>query len=70
MHLGYNNNKYKYHLHTFHIKVFNYKKILGVNIDEKLSFNDHIYNYVKKASNVCDMFITNLYNADNVHTFT
>ena len=68
MHLGYNNNKYKYSLHTFDIKESNCEKILGVYIDDKLSFRlviIHIYNCIKKASNVCNMLLTNVYNVDN-----
>ena len=40
-------------------------KILGVFIDNKLTFSDHIFNCVKKANNVCNTFLSNLYDMDN-----
>ena len=41
------------------------KKILGVFIDNKLTFFDHIFNCVKKANNVCNTILSNLYDMDN-----
>ena len=47
------------------MSVSNCEKIIGVYIDDKLSFNDHICNCVKKASSVCNMPLTNVYETDN-----
>ena len=44
---------------TFDIKVSNNEKIFGTYIGEKLLFNGHIFNCVKKANNVCHMLFIN-----------
>ena len=43
----------------------NCEQIIGVYLDDKLLCNMHIYNRVKKASEVCNILLTNVYNADN-----
>ena len=43
MHFGYNNHKYQYSLGTDMLNVSHCEKVLGVLIDDKLTFKDHVY---------------------------
>ena len=40
-------------------------KILGVCLDDKLSFKDHVYEIVNKSSRVCALILNNITNVDN-----
>ena len=63
MHFEYNNHKYQYHsLGINMLNVSHCEKVLGVLIDDKLAFKDHVYICVKKASRVCNILA-------NVHNF-
>ena len=41
------------------------EKVLGIYIDEKLSFKEHVYECVNKASRMCSLVINNVKNVDN-----
>ena len=41
------------------------KKVFGILIDDKLSFKDHAYICVKKASQVCNMILANVHYFEN-----
>ena len=57
IHIGYSNLNYSYKLGNSLVKVSICERILGVQIDNKLSFRDHVFASVKKASNVCNLII-------------
>ena len=65
MHFGYNNHKYQYNLGIEILNVSHCEKVLGVLIDDKLSFKDHVYMCVKKSSQVCNMILANVHNFEN-----
>ena len=65
MYFGNNKHKYQYSLGTDMLKVSHCEKVLGVLIDDKLTFKDHVYMYVKKASQVCNMILANVHNFEN-----
>ena len=62
MHFGYNNHKCQYSLGTDMLNVSHCEKVLGVLIDDKLTFKDHAYMCVKKASQMCNMILANVHN--------
>ena len=41
------------------------KKILGVWLNDKLSFKEHVYEIVNKSSRVCALILNNIKNVDN-----
>jgi hypothetical protein len=41
------------------------EKVLGVLIDDKLSFKEHIYECVNKASRMCTLILNNVQNVNN-----
>ena len=47
------------------VKVSVCEKILGVHIDNKLSFRNHVFPSVKKVSNVCHLILSNVYDVGN-----
>ena len=47
------------------LNVSHCEKVLGVLIDDKLSFKDHVYMCVKKSSQVCNMILANVHNFEN-----
>ena len=47
------------------IGVNNYEKILGVWLDDKLSFKEHVNEIVNKSSRVCALILNNIKNVDN-----
>ena len=61
MHFGYNNHKYQHSLGIDMLNVPHCEKILGVLIDDKLTFKDHVYMCVKK-SQVCNMILAHIHN--------
>ena len=65
MHFGYINHKYQYSLGIDILNVSNCEKVLGVLINDKLTFEDHVYMCVKKASQVCNMILANVLNFKN-----
>ena len=65
MHFGYNNHKYQYSLGTDMLNVSHREKVLGVLINDKLTFKDQVYMCVKKASHVCNMILANVHNFEN-----
>ena len=65
IHIGYSNLNYSYKLGNSLVKVSICERILGVQIDNKLSFRDHVFASVKKASNVCNLILSNVYDVGN-----
>ena len=65
MHFGYNNHKYQYSLGTGMLNVSHCEEVLGVFIDDRLTFKDHVYMRVKKASQACYMILANVHNFEN-----
>ena len=43
MHFGYGNHKYQYNLNIGMLHVYHCEKVLGVLIDDKLTFKDYVY---------------------------
>ena len=41
------------------------KKVLGIYIDEKFSFKEHVYECVNKTSRMCALVLNNVKNVDN-----
>ena len=41
------------------------EKVLGIYIDEKLSFKKHVYECVNKASRMCALVLNNVKNVEN-----
>ena len=65
MHFGHINNYFQYKLNDTNLEISDFERILGVQIDNKLTFANHVYLRIKKASNVCNCILSNVYNADN-----
>ena len=65
MHFGHSNNCFQYSLNNINLEMSNCERILGAHIDNKLTFANHVYICIKKASNVCNCIGSNAYNADN-----
>ena len=61
MHFGCNNKKYQYSLGVEILNISNCEKILGLLIDDKLTFKDHVYKCLKKASQICNMILQQMY---------
>ncbi len=65
IHMGYNNPNLPYHLNDTLLSVSNCERILGVLVDDNLSFSDHIYSCVKKANRISNLILANVYNLEN-----
>ena len=65
MPFGHSNNCFQYKLNDINLEISDCECILGVNIDNKLTFANYVYICIKKASNVCNCILSNVYNADN-----
>ena len=65
IHIGYSNLNYSYKLGNSLVKFSICERILDVQIDNKLSFRDHVFSSVKKASNVCNLILFNVYDVGN-----
>jgi hypothetical protein len=65
IHFGCHNNMFDYQLDNNIIMHSYCEKILGVLVDCNLSFSDHIFNCVKKASKMCNIILTNLQYCNN-----
>ena len=63
-HFRYNNYKYQYSLGIDMLNILHCDKVL-VLINDRLTFKDHEYMCVKKASQVCNMLLANVHNFDN-----
>ena len=65
IHIGHSNLNFQYTLDNELLMVSQCERILGVLIDNKLSFKDHVYTCAKKASQICNIILANMYNLDN-----
>ena len=65
MHFGHSNNCFQYKLNDTNLETSDFECIPGVRIDNKLTFANHVYICIKKASGVCDCILSNVFNADN-----
>ena len=66
MYFGYDNHKYQHSLGIEILNVLHCENVLGVLIGDKLTFKDHVYMSVKKASQVCNMILANVHNFENI----
>ena len=64
-HFGYKNLNFNYYFDNNIFTTSYCKKILGVMIDNKLSFKEHIYDCVKKASKICNIVFANIMHVNN-----
>ena len=55
IHFGHKNSNFEYYFDMHKINVSKCEKILGVWLDDKLSFKEHVYKIVKKSSRVCEL---------------
>ena len=60
LHFGYNNNNFTYKLKELEVKTCQSEKILGVTIDSDLTFHEHIYQCVNKASRMNNLILMNM----------
>ena len=60
MHLGHQNNQYEYFMEENKLETTSAEKDLGVIVDPKLLFDDHVSQTVKKASRLCGMLVSNI----------
>jgi hypothetical protein len=65
LHFGNTNLCFQYKLGDNVITVSQCEKILGVLIDNKLSFADHVYYCIKKSSQICNLILSNMYFVNN-----
>ena len=65
MHFGHSDNYFQYKLNDANLEISDCERILGAHTDNKLTFANHVYICIKKASNVCNCILLNVYNADN-----
>ena len=56
IHFGHKNSNFEYYFDMHKIGVSKCEKILGVWLDDKLSFKEHVYEIVNKSSSVCINF--------------
>ena len=61
MHFGRCNNRFDYYISNHMIIELTCEKILGIFVDNKLHFTEHIYECVKKASKMNNLILANLY---------
>ena len=65
IHFGYKNLKFNYYFDDNIITPSHCEKILGVIIDNKLSFKAHIYDCVNRASKICNIILANIKHVNN-----
>ena len=65
MHFGHKNKSFDYYIAGNIVKPSDCERILGVLIDKDLTFSQQMYACSKKASNVCNMILSNLRHFDN-----
>jgi hypothetical protein len=58
------NKQFEYFINNFKIKSCLSEKILGVIVDCKLTFREHIYQSINKASRICNLIVMNMKYAD------
>lgn len=56
LHIG--NCSFTYHINNTPLSVSTCEKILGVSVDNNLSFKEHIFNIVKKARQTCNLLLS------------
>ena len=64
-HFGYKNLNLNYYFDNKIITTSHFEKILGIIIDNKLSFKEHIYNCFNRASKVCKIIFANIKHVNN-----
>ena len=65
IHFGHKNSNFEYYFDIHKIGVSKCEKILGVWLDDKLSFTEHVYEIVNKSSRVFTLILNNIKNVDN-----
>ena len=65
IHFGYKNLNFNYYFDNNIITTSHCEKILGVIIDNKLFFKEHIYDCVNKASKICNIIFANIKQVNN-----
>ena len=65
IHFGHKNSNFEYYFDMHKIGVSKCEKNLGVWLDDKLSFKEHVYEIVNKSSRVCALILNNIKNVDN-----
>ena len=65
IHFGYKNLNFNYDFDNNIITTSHYEKILSVIIDIKLSFKEHIYDCVNRASKICNIIFANIQHVNN-----
>ena len=67
MHFGHSNNCFQYKLNDTNLEISDCERILGVHIEHRLTFDNHIYISIRKARNLCYFILSNVYchTADN-----
>ena len=61
----YKNLNFNYYFDNNIITTSHCEKILGVIIDNKLSFKEHIYDCVNRASKICNIIFANIKQVNN-----
>ena len=65
IHFGYKNLNFNYYFDNNIITTSHYEKILSVIINNKLSFKEHIYDCVNRASKICYIIFANIKQVNN-----
>ena len=60
IHFGYKNLNFNYYFDNNILTTNHCEKILGVIIDNKLSFKEHIYDCVNRANKICNIIFANV----------
>ena len=60
LHFGYKNNNFTFKLKELDLTTCQSEKILGVTIDSDLTFHEHIYQYINKASRMRNLILINM----------
>ena len=65
IHFGYKKLNFNYYFYKNIITTSHCKKILSIIIDNKSSFEEHIYDCVNRASKVCNIIFANIKQVNN-----
>ena len=65
LHFGRHNFNFEYKLEGHTVLQSNCEKIIGIYVDTNLSFSEHIYDCVKRASKVSNLILSNFYQCNN-----
>ena len=65
IHFGHKNSNFEYYFDMHKTGESKCEKILGVWLDDKLSFKEHVYEIVNKSSRVCALILNNIKNVDD-----